>query len=132
MARSSGSTNAHRRCTDRTIVVHRDAVVAACSTSVRESRSIGIGYDRNGHGTATSAYTGYAANFDQGEGTVDQSRPFRYNCRAARDSRKFHVCNKENCYLFHFYLFIYFFYFSLYSLFVYLVFHLLGQLNRQD
>lgn len=32
-----------------------------------------------------------------------------------------------------FFIFIYFFfYFSLYSLFVYLVFHLLGQLNRQD
>lgn len=94
MARSSGITNVYRRCTDCTVVVHRDAVVAACSTSAHESRSIGIGYGRNGHDTATSDYIDYSANFDQGEGTADQSRPFRYNCPAARDSRKFHAPNK--------------------------------------
>lgn len=71
MANSGGTVNAYRRCTDRTIVVHRDADVAARSTSARESRSIGIGYVRNGHGIATSGYTGYAASFDQGEGTAD-------------------------------------------------------------
>lgn len=73
MARGSGGTGnaAHRRCTDCTVAVHRDAAVAARSASPRESRSIGIGYSRNGNGAGTSGNNSYATNFDQGEGTAD-------------------------------------------------------------